>query len=156
MFWLCIIRVAFKYVFEFRPNACAFIFPIVSLTILNLPVTVVIALVWQSAMNLFIFETTDDKLFNLDDLAFNAVFVVVIAICVKLMDGSDKVIQQMAAAVACYVVLLNVWPLAKYTPITYPDTSYSNGGCFVIEFIATIIIIFTTGPIKVFFDIKRG
>ena len=46
MFWLCLIRVVFKYVFQFRPNACAFVFPIVSLTIINLPVTAVIALCW--------------------------------------------------------------------------------------------------------------
>ena len=43
--WLSLIRVVFKYVFQFRPNACAFIFPVVSLTLINLPVTAITALV---------------------------------------------------------------------------------------------------------------
>ena len=57
MFWLCFIRIVLKYGFEFRPNACAFIFPVLSLNIYNLPVTAIVAFCWQSAFNMFIFES---------------------------------------------------------------------------------------------------
>ena len=55
-----------------------------------------------------------------------------------------------------YVVMLNVWPLSKYTPVTYPDTLYTNMGLFFIECIASVVLILTTGPFKVFLDVKRG
>ncbi len=63
-FWICLIRIVFKHVFEFRPNACAFIFPVVSLTLFNLPVTAIVALVSQSALNFKIFELPDGELYR--------------------------------------------------------------------------------------------
>ena len=153
-FWLCVLRLVFKYVFEFRPNACAFIFPIVSLNLMNLPVTALVALLTQSAFNIVIFDLPRDTLI-VDDLIFNALFVLIITVIAKFMYDANPV-QQIVLMSLVYTGMNMAWPLQTYTPVSFPDTTRSEFALFMSEVFASIVIIFTTGPIKVYLDVKRG
>ena len=82
IFWLCMLRVAFKHLLGVTPNACAFIFPVLSLDIVNEYVTALIAFVAQSAMNVYIFEHDQ---FMRDDLIFNAAYVVIVIVAIKVI-----------------------------------------------------------------------
>ena len=69
--------------------------------------------------------------------------------------GDDKVFQKLAGCVVVFVVSVEV---AKslgldYTPV---QVDASLPGLFFQEFLAVIVIIFITGPIKLFLDVKRG
>ena len=154
LFWLTLIRFAFKHLFAFRPCACAFMFPVGSLTLVNLPVTAFAAFVTQTAVNIKIFELPDE-VYRTDDVIFNAAFVAAITLVAYLVNDDANPLKQLAAMSVCYVAMLNMWP-TKYSPVTFGDTMYSNAGLFFIEIIATVIIIFSTGPFKVWLDVKRG
>ena len=154
IFWLCILRLVFKYLFEFRPNACAFIFPVVSLTLVNLPVTALVAFVTQSAFNIIIFDQPRDSLV-IDDIIFNVAFVFLITLIAKITYDANPIKQIVLMSLA-YTVLLMAWPLAQYTPVSFPDTKRSDFSRFLTEVIASVIIIFSTGPFKVYLDVKRG
>ena len=154
IFWLCILRLVFKYLFEFRPNACAFIFPVVSLTLVNLPVTALVAFVTQSAFNIIIFDQPRDSLV-IDDIIFNVAFVSLITLIAKITYDANPIKQIVLMSLA-YTGLLMAWPLAQYTPVSFPDTKRSDFSRFLTEVIASVIIIFSTGPFKVYLDVKRG
>ena len=81
--WMSLIRFVFKHLFAFRPNACAFMFPVGSLTIINLPVTGLVAFLTQVALNIKIFPLPDGEVYKANDLLFSAAFVIGICVLTK-------------------------------------------------------------------------
>ena len=99
---------------------------------------------------------------SVDMLMFNGFFCAVlgaISVLLKLKiekgaedKSGDIVLPAIALSNLAYAALVTFWPM----PLPHIANDQTFMSLFFKEVFATILVIFSTGPIKVYLDVKRG
>ena len=160
--WIAILRLFAWYALGVLTDGSAFIFPIVSLTIKNLPVTVVMACIGGTSTGYLIYglpyAQTDVILFNIVFCAMLGVISVVLKQKVgggKEEKAGDRVLPSLMLSSLAYATLASMWP-ENLPQVDIGGSRKSFLSMLLREFISTIVLTFSTGPLKVWLDVKRG
>ena len=116
-FWVSVLRVFAWFVLGIPTDGCGFIFPVLSLTIVNFPLTVIMAFFSQTVVGFGIFgkayQTTDMVMFN----AFFCAMLGVVSIALKVKvekgkdDKGDSIIPMIILSSLAYAALATMWPM---------------------------------------------
>ena len=162
LLWISILRLFAWYALGVPTDGCAFIFPIVSLTIVNLPITVVSAFIAGSAAGYLLYglpyAQTDVILFNIVFCAMLGAINVILK--AKIGGGNDekagdRVLPSLILSSLAYATLASMWP-ENLPQVDIGGARKSFWSMLLREFISTIVLTFSTGPLKVWLDVKRG
>ena len=162
LLWITVLRFFAWYALGVPTDGCAFIFPIVSLTIVNLPVTVVSATIAGSAAGYLLYglpyAQTDVILFNIVFCSMLGAINVILK--AKIGDGKEenagnRVLPSLVLSSLAYATLASMWP-ENLPQVDIGGVRKSFWSMLLREFISTIVITFSTGPLKVWLDVKRG
>ena len=162
IFWVLLLRLVAWYALGVATDGCAFIFPIVSLTVKNLPITVILACLAGSIGGYLIYglpyAQTDVILFNVVLCALLGMINVILSQKIgggKEEKAGDRVFPSLVLSSLAYATLATMWP-EMLPQIDNSGVRKSFFSLVLREFVSTIVVIFSTGPLKVWLDVKRG
>ena len=151
LFYVSVIRLVIWYLISIPTRACTFIFATQCLSIYNLPVTVLATFVSQTLISNLI-STGAVWPVPIETIVFSAVFCVLLgglniglSQTSKEKDGNkDQVIPSLICGSLLFTILYKLMPHANLK-----EDDSGLFGMFFKETLQTVIIVFVTGPIKV-------
>lgn len=149
--YVCFLRYISFTFFDFDAVAYAFIFPLCCLKVKNFWMTIAIVNLSQSILNIY--------LYGHNNLYVEAGFTVLCRLANDFIFrdkrlGDEAIMVQITGSICLYIGCLYTY--RDYGFVYQPVMSESYINIALTEFFSTLAIIFATGPIRLFLEVKEG